>query len=66
MSSSYKSQFLKTLFAIFNKFTILFTFEIEQLKYLTLNDPCISENCIEIKIKLHLYFHFFVVPQRPS
>ena len=35
---SYKSHLIKTLFAIFNKFTILFTFEIEQLKYMkTLN-----------------------------
>ena len=24
---------------------------------LTLKDPCISESCIEIKIKLNLYFH---------
>ena len=24
---------------------------------LTLNDPCISESCIEIKIKLNFYFH---------
>ena len=24
---------------------------------LTLNDPCISESCIKIKIKLNFYFH---------
>ena len=29
----YKSHLIKTIFAIFNSFTILFTFEIEQLKY---------------------------------
>ena len=27
---------------------------------LTLNVPCISESCIEIKIKLNLYFHTFL------
>ena len=38
LSFSCKSHLIKTLFAIFNKFTILFTFEIEQLKYMkTLN-----------------------------
>ena len=37
-SFSYKSHFIETLFAIFDKFTILFTFKIEQLKYMkTLN-----------------------------
>ena len=25
--------------------------------FLTLPTPCISENCIETKIKLNLYFH---------
>ena len=25
--------------------------------WLTLNIPCISESCIEIKVKLHFYFH---------
>ena len=32
-SFSYKSHLIKSIFAIFNSFTILFTFEIEQLKY---------------------------------
>ena len=32
-SFSYKSHLIKTIFAIFNSFTILFTLEIEQLKY---------------------------------
>ena len=32
--------------------------------HLTLNDPCISESCIETKIKLNFYFHFFVVPHK--
>ena len=32
-SFSYKSYIIKPIFAIFNSFTILFTFEIEQLKY---------------------------------
>ena len=32
-SFSNKSHLLKPIFAIFNSFTILFTFEIEQLKY---------------------------------
>ena len=27
---------------------------------LTLNDPCISESCIETKIKLNFYFHTFL------
>ena len=43
---------------------------------LTLNVPCISESCIEMKIKLNFYFHtslwslkrfyegLFVVPQK--
>ena len=31
-SFSYKSHLIKTHFAIFNRFKILFTFEIEQLK----------------------------------
>ena len=26
-------------------------------KYITLPVPCISENCIEIKIKLNFYYH---------
>ena len=30
---------------------------------LTLNVPCISESCIEIKVKF-LFSHFFVVPQK--
>ena len=33
-SFSYKSHIIKTLFAIFDKFTILFAFEIKQLKYM--------------------------------
>ena len=33
-SFSYKSHPIKTVFAILNKFKFLFTFEIEQLKYL--------------------------------
>ena len=32
-SFSYKSQLVKTSFIIFNKFKVLFTLEIEQLKY---------------------------------
>ena len=37
-SFSYKSHITKTPFAIFDKFTILFAFEIKQLKYMkTLN-----------------------------
>ena len=32
-SFSYKSHLIKTIFAMFNSFTILFTFEIEQLKH---------------------------------
>ena len=31
---TYKSYFIKTLFAIFNKFTILFAFKIEKLQYI--------------------------------
>ena len=31
---------------------------------LTLNVLYNSESFIEIKIKLHFYFHFFVVPQK--
>ena len=31
---------------------------------LTLKDPSISENCMEIKIELNLFSHFFVVPQK--
>ena len=39
-SFCYKSHFIKTLFAIFNKFKILFTFE--QLSYMkTLNTSCV-------------------------
>ena len=34
------------------------------LHVLTLPVPCISKSCIEIKIKLNFYFHFFVVPQK--
>ena len=33
LSFSYKSQLVKTNFIIFNKFKVLFTLEIEQLKY---------------------------------
>ena len=34
-------------------------------KLLTLNVPCISESCIEVKIKLSFLFsHFFVVGQK--
>ena len=33
-SFSYKSHIIKTLFAIFDKFTILFAFKIKQLKYM--------------------------------
>ena len=37
-SFSYKSDIIKTLFAIFDKFTILFAFKIKQSKYMkTLN-----------------------------
>ena len=32
-SFSYQSHLAKSIFAIFNSFTILFTFEIKQLKY---------------------------------
>ena len=32
--------------------------------YLTFPVLYISESCIEIKIKLDFYFHFFVVPQK--
>ena len=31
----------------------------------TLNNPCISESCIEVKSKF-LFSHFFVVPQKTS
>ena len=32
---------------------------------LTLKVPCISESCVEMKIKLNFYFHtFLVVPQK--
>ena len=34
LSFSYKSHIIKTLFPIFDKFTILFAFEIKQLKYM--------------------------------
>ena len=40
-SFSYKSHLTKSIFAIFNSFTVLFTFEIEQLKYEnTLRNGC--------------------------
>ena len=38
-SFSFKSHFIKTLSGIFNKFTILFAFKIEQLKYLETLNP---------------------------
>ena len=45
-SFSYKSHLIKTHFAIFNKFKILFTFEIEQLK---IKKPLI----LSMEVKLH-------------
>ena len=35
-----------------------------QILLLTLNDPCISESCIEKKKVKFLFSHFFVVPQK--
>ena len=29
----------------------------KEIHFLTLNVPCISESCVEIKIKLNFYFH---------
>ena len=43
----------KLLFRFHEK-TIILSFI---FSYLTLNVPCISESCIEIKIKLNFYFH---------
>ena len=31
--------------------------DLPSISILTLNDLCISESCIEIKIKLNFYFH---------
>ena len=44
-----------------------FSLNFESLRViLTFPVPCISESCIEIKIKLYssLFSHFFVVPQK--
>ena len=46
-SFSYKSHFIKTLFAIFSNFTILFAFKIEQLKYIKTLNGCKVTFCIK-------------------
>ena len=45
--------------------SIMFPFrDRHRILLLTLNDPCISENCIEKKKVKFLFSHFFVVPQK--